>query len=418
MKPHIHVVFAGGGTGGHLFPGLAVAQRLAAQLRRPRITFVGSGKTFEREQVKTAGFDYLAIACHALPRAAREAVPFVVQNLAGYFAAQQFLCEAEVAAVVGLGGYASVPIARAAARARIPLVLLEQNVVPGRATRWLCRAAALVCTSFEQTASQLTCRCPIRLTGNPVREIPTAGASWVPRLACPTVPSALLDEPAVAPNPRDTDSRPVTEFSLPQESHAVLSSSPIRQILVLGGSAGARSLNQNVPRALYKLADKLTGCRILHQTGEADAQATRELYAKLALEATVVAFLADLPDVLPASDLAICRAGGTTVAELAVAGVPALLLPYPHATDDHQAQNARAILQCGGAVVLDERALPGRLDDCLAGVLGELLDDPLRRAEMSAAMSRAARPHAAADVAALIWSLVSSRARRKGALTT
>ena len=148
-KSTIHIVFSGGGTGGHLFPGLAVAQQLAAAVPGVRITFCGGGKPFERKYVGRAGFDYLTLPARPLPHGAREAVAFLVENVAGYLAASRFLGEEHVAAVVGLGGYASVPMARAATQRRVPLVLLEQNAVAGRATRWLARRAALVCTAFD-----------------------------------------------------------------------------------------------------------------------------------------------------------------------------------------------------------------------------------------------------------------------------
>ena len=150
-----------------MFPGLAVAEQLAAMIPLVRITFFGGGKPFERHWVTRAGFDYFAVAARPLPRSGREAVSFVVENLAGYLAAKRFLRETDVAAVIGLGGYASVPMAQAAARRRVPLVLLEQNAVPGRATRWSARRASLVCTSFKETMAG--CRCSVRVTGNPIR---------------------------------------------------------------------------------------------------------------------------------------------------------------------------------------------------------------------------------------------------------
>jgi UDP-N-acetylglucosamine--N-acetylmuramyl-(pentapeptide) pyrophosphoryl-undecaprenol N-acetylglucosamine transferase len=185
-----------------------------------------------------------------------------------------------------------------------------------------------------------------------------------------------------------------------------------RQLLVLGGSGGARSLNDNVPRALYKAHSLLAGWRIVHQSGEADLDATRELYRKLDIDATVSAFVADVPEVLAVSDLAICRAGGTTLAELAAAGVPTVLLPYPHATDDHQRRNADVFVAAGGALLVDERQLTGRLDDQLAETVGMLVAEADRLAAMSQAMLGLGRPDAAADVAALVWSVVSSQARR------
>jgi UDP-N-acetylglucosamine--N-acetylmuramyl-(pentapeptide) pyrophosphoryl-undecaprenol N-acetylglucosamine transferase len=365
-----HIVFAGGGTGGHLFPGLAVADRLASNIPQVRITFCGSGKPFERKHVERAGFEYFALPSRPLPHGACEAVAFVVENLASYLAASRFLKEEQIAAVVGLGGYASAPMARAAARRSVPLVLMEQNAVAGKATRWLASRAALICTTFEQTGAGLHARCPVRVTGNPVR------AGFLRKA------KAENQEPRIKPS---------------------------ATLLVLGGSGGARALNENVPRALYKIRPQLAGWQIVHQSGEADLETTQTLYAKLDLPATVVPFLGNMPAVLAATDLAVCRAGGTTLAELAVAGVPAVLLPYPHATDDHQAANARHFAAGGGCVTIDEREVQGRLDDQLADMLCFLVANNDLREQMSDAMCDLARPNAADDVAELIWSIVSSR---------
>jgi UDP-N-acetylglucosamine--N-acetylmuramyl-(pentapeptide) pyrophosphoryl-undecaprenol N-acetylglucosamine transferase len=366
----IHIVFSGGGTGGHLFPGLAVAEQLAMAIPRVRITFSGSGKPFERKCVEDAGFEYLALPSRPLPRGPREAVAFVVENFASYVVARRFLRDQDVSAVIGLGGYASVPMARAAARRHLPLVLLEQNATPGKATRWLARHASLICTAFDATGDALRCRCPVRMTGNPIR---------------------LGFEPS---------------------RRALPSRDAVRQLFVLGGSGGARSLNESVPRALYKVRPQLAGWRILHQTGESDRDATRMLYEKFGLPASVVPFIDDMPSALAATDLAVCRAGGTTLAELSAAGVPAVLLPYPHAADDHQAANARHFAAGGGCVTIDERQVQGRLDDSLADMACFLLANEDLRSRMSVAMFELARPNAAADVADLIWSIVSSRALR------
>ena len=386
-KNTVPIVFAGGGTGGHLFPGLAVAQRLAATIPHLRITFCGVGKPFERRAVSHAGFDYMTLPARPLPNRAREAVAFVVENLASYLAASRFLRDEHVAAVVGLGGYASVPMARAASRGRVPLVLLEQNAVPGKATRWLARRAALVCTAFDETGDLLRCRCPVRATGNPVR----SGFLTVARRERKELMEGQDPSPPSPPSP------------IPH---------PPSQLLVLGGSGGARSLNENVPRALYKIRGQVAGWKIVHQSGEADLEATRTLYAKFDLPATVMPFLGDMPAALAATDLAVCRAGGTTLAELAAMGVPAILLPYPHAADDHQAANARAYAARGGCITIDERDVPGRLDDQLADMLCFLLANDGLRQRMAAAMCGLGRHRAANDVAELIWSIASSRSHR------
>jgi UDP-N-acetylglucosamine--N-acetylmuramyl-(pentapeptide) pyrophosphoryl-undecaprenol N-acetylglucosamine transferase len=368
-KISTHIVFSGGGTGGHLFPGLAVAERLSAEIANLRVTFAGSGKAFERKHVLAAGYEYLALPCRPLPGKPGEAIPFVVENLAGYFAARRFLKVEGVDAVVGLGGYASVPMGRAAVHSSIPLALLEQNAIPGRATRWLSKRADLICTSFDETENCLTNRCTIRNTGNPVRK----------------------------------------EFFSPLPMGEGTSQ---RLLLILGGSGGARSINENVPRALYKLNRSLAGWKIVHQTGEADCEATQTLYRKLAIDATVLPFIHDLSHQLSQADLIVCRAGGTTLAELAAKAVPAVLVPFPAAKDDHQRKNARIYAEAGAAAIVEEPPAPGRLDDALADPLESLLTDAGWRQEMSAAMARLARPHAAEDVAELVWSLVCSRSWR------
>ncbi len=155
MTRQSHIVFAGGGTAGHLFPGLAVAARLRLLVPKLRITFIGTGRSFENERVVSAGCEYLALPCRPLPRRARETLRFLTDNLAGYYAAWRFLHEQSVSLVVGLGGYASAPAVRAAVSQRIPFILLEQNAVPGRATRWLARRAALVCGAFAEVRPRL-----------------------------------------------------------------------------------------------------------------------------------------------------------------------------------------------------------------------------------------------------------------------
>jgi UDP-N-acetylglucosamine--N-acetylmuramyl-(pentapeptide) pyrophosphoryl-undecaprenol N-acetylglucosamine transferase len=384
MSNEIPIVFAGGGTAGHLMPGLAVAEQLRAELRRVRVIFAGGGKPLERRLVADAGFEYCAVPCRALPRGPREAVPFLVQNVAGYLAARRWIKEECIAAVVGLGGYASVPLGRAALHSRIPLILLEQNVLPGRATRWLARGASLVCTSFAETADYLTSPGTVRLTGNPIRK---RGQNY-------------FSDGGQASG-RENSSDPFSRRS---------------RLLVLGGSGGARTLNENVPRALYKCGPQLADWEIIHQTGEGDATATAALYEKLALRATVAPFFDDVPELLATADLAVCRAGGTTLAELAAAGVPTVLLPYPRAKDDHQRKNGDALVAAGGAVLLDERELTGRLDDHLAETISALAGDAPRRTAMAAAMRDFAHPEAAGDVAALVWSVIASCSQQRPAV--
>jgi UDP-N-acetylglucosamine--N-acetylmuramyl-(pentapeptide) pyrophosphoryl-undecaprenol N-acetylglucosamine transferase len=354
----LHVVFAGGGTAGHLFPGLAVAERLVEAVPGARITFCGSGKPLEHGSVASAGFDYLALPCRSMPRRWWQTVPSLWTNAAGYFAARGWLARNACDVVVGLGGYASAAAARAAVDAGIPLVLLEQNAAPGRVTRWLAARADAVCVAFEVALTRLPAGCRVLVTGNPIR-------------------AGFARADAVGGSAR-------------------------RRLLILGGSAGAVSLNRAVPKALDRLRARLRGWEIVHQSGPAGLGETRELYSQLGLPSAVVPFLTDMPAMLGGAELAICRAGGTTLAELAAAGVPAVLIPYPHATDDHQLRNAEVLLQEGACLILDEKAAGEHLHVRLADVLAQVLDDPSARRRMGTAMRHFARPNAAADVAAEI----------------
>jgi UDP-N-acetylglucosamine--N-acetylmuramyl-(pentapeptide) pyrophosphoryl-undecaprenol N-acetylglucosamine transferase len=363
-----HVVFSGGGTGGHLFPGLAVADELRKLLPGARITFVGRGATFDRTEVTGAGYEFTSIRARPFPRKPWQAVGFLANHLARSREAGQFLAQNQVSLVVGLGGYVSVPVARAAASRGLPVVLLEQNAVAGRANRWLAPSASLICSAFEMD-EPWKCSCPVKVVGNPVRRRFLQGL--------------------------------------------VHSDGAARRLIVLAGSQGAKRLNEFVPRAIYKVGRAARGWEIIHQAGKRDLEATRTLYRKLGLVARVEPFLKDLPELLASTELVVSRAGGTTLAELAASGVPAVLIPYPHASRDHQRKNADRFVAAGAARLIDPRELHGRLDDRLAQVLGELATDQIVRRGMAAAMRKLARPQAARDVALLIRELLAARSLRE-----
>ena len=363
-----HIVFAGGGTGGHLFPGLAVAQQLRTLLPEATLTFAGSGKLLEQQQVATAGFRYVTIPCRPAPRRPWQTVRFVADNFAGYCAARWLLREQHVSLVVGLGSYSSAATVRAAQSHHLPTVLLEANAVPGRATRWLAPGASLVCAAFAQIEPHLK-MARVRVTGNPVRqEFLRAGRRAQPRL------------PMVA-NARK------------------------RQLVILGGSGGAERLNENLPRTCYKLGAALRNWQIVHQTGAGPVAATQELYMKLGIQAVVVSFIDNVADVLRASDLVVCRGGGTTLAELAVSATPAVVVPYAEATDDHQTENARRYAAEGACRLVVEHDPAARLDDRLVRTLRPLLTEPNQREQMSRHMQTLARPQAAQEIAGIIREL-------------
>ena len=350
-------MIAGGGTGGHLFPGIAVAE--AARRRDPEtpILFVGSARGIESRVVPQHGFE-LAV----LP-----AAPLRGRRMTGKVSALAALGSATVEArsllrrftphvVVGLGGYASAPAVVAGRFGRVPIVLLEQNAKPGLTTRLLARLADRVCVSFPETAAQFAAGQAV-VTGNPVRAFPA-------RPLTRPVPSGLT-------------------------------------LAIVGGSAGARRLNEAGPELRAALTD-LPELRLIHQTGLAEELGVRARYARFA-GVDVQPFIADMGALYAAVDLVICRAGATTIAELAAQGVPAIFVPYPHAADDHQRANAETLVRGGAArMVLDRDASGARL----AEEVRELVSLPGQLEEMGRRMRQFARPDAAERVLAVVDALI------------
>ena len=371
-----HVVLAGGTTGGHLFPGLAVAAELASRLPQIQLTFAGSGRQLEQKQVAAAGYPYVTIPCRPAPRKAWEAVRFLSDNFAGLLAAKWYLREQHVSLVVGLGSYASVPMAKAAVAQGIPLVLLEANAVPGRATRFLASSASAVCAQFESLAAHFKPNVRLRVTGLPVRH------SFAQQARPP---------------------------------RAVASAHRQRRLLVLGGSNGSTALNQNVPKAIYKLGEEMPDWQIVHQTGAGQVQPTQELYNKLGLQALVVSFIDNLPSILRETDLVVCRAGGSTLAELAHFAPATIVVPLPDSSEDHQRHNAQLFATAGACRMIDQSNPGDRLDDRLTRVLGHLIQDEAERTQLSRRLASLAHPRAAAEVAGLVLELLPQMTLRMAA---
>lgn len=359
--------FAGGGTGGHLTPGLAVAAELRAVDRDCRVLFVGSDRPLEEKLVAAAGFEHLALPVEPLPACRHHPLTFAWSSWHAYRMACRLLARESPTAVIGLGGFASVPLVLAATRRKIPTVLLEQNVIPGRATRFLSRRAAVVCTTFPPTASRLPRRALILRTGNPVR-------------------SAVADL---------CRSRPADEPRSPPT------------LLVLGGSQGAESLNDAVTAMLARRLMPLAGWRIVHQTGASQHDAVAEVYRALSIEHVVQPFFENVADLYTQATLVVSRAGATTLAELACAGCPAVLVPYPQAADNHQLANARLFEESGAATVVEHAALPAATAEQLASTVALLAEDASRRAAMRQAMRKLARPAAARNVVTVLQTLAA-----------
>lgn len=343
--------FAGGGTGGHLFPGLAVATEIRVREPDARIVFIGSERSLEQDLVTRHGFEHLGLPSEPLTRLWRNPLAFLCGNWRAYRAAKRLIRKERPTAVVGLGGFASAPIVLAAHRFGVPPLLLEQNSIPGRSTRWLSRWANAVCLSYPASAAYFTPRVKTRLTGNPVR-------TQIVELA--------------------------TRFDAPKED--ALGGHP-PTLLVLGGSQGAQPLNEALLWLLEREPQLLTGWRIVHQTGTAQHSVIQHRYQELGIEAEVVAFIQDITERYRAATLVVSRAGATTLAELACAGLPAVLVPYPLAADNHQWHNARTFEIAGAASIV----LQGATAEATGQVLLDGLRPPLAKPELLQSMSQAMR---------------------------
>jgi len=357
----LRVIVAGGGTGGHLFPGLAVADALAHR-RRCRVTFVGSSHGIETRVVPKRGYPLRTLPVRALRGQGPVALAASVLRLpACWVAARLILEEIRPDLLVGVGGYASAPAVVAGWSRRTPTVLLEQNAHPGATNRVLARFADRICASFPESVQYFPAERTI-LTGNPVR-----------------LPVGV-----------ETERR--SGFS----------------VLIFGGSAGAHRLNEVGVEAMALMARAGGPPRIVHQTGEADLESVRNRYRELGLDADVRSFIDDMAAAYAGADLIVCRAGATTLAEITALGKAALLVPYPYAADDHQRKNAESLVERGAARMILDRDLSAQR---LADTIAELRAAPDRIAEMVKRARAVGRPDAADRVVDVCMELVERRRR-------
>lgn len=372
------VIFAGGGTGGHLFPGIAVARELLQSEPDARVLFVGSQKPIEQDIVTGAGFEHVALPSVSPSLAPTRIGSSWLRNWKAYRQARAIIARERPHAVVGLGGFASVPPVLSAWRAGVPIVLLEQNVVPGKATRWLSRFADTVCLPWAETANRFSPRIRVVVTGNPIRrEIAALATANDESLMRETPTTAVSNEP----------------------SQAVRASTRSSTLLILGGSQGAASLNAAVLDALAALHTELSGWQIVHQTGVADLDTTRQRYAALSLAADVQPFIRDMTEQYRNATCVISRAGATTLAELASAGLPALLVPLPTSAHDHQRLNAQLFVDHSAALMVEPSS---PTVDSLRASLIQLLSDQRLRDRLRQNLRGLARPQAASAVVAIV----------------
>ena len=349
----MRLLLAGGGTGGHLFPAVALAEQLRREEPDSAVLFVGTERGLEFRLLPELGWPLRTVAMRGWAGASLAAR---CKGLAGLgrslLQSQRILSEFRPDVVVGVGGYASVPVLLAARLSGVPYLIHEQNAWPGLANRLLGRAAQRVCLSFPE-AGQAFRHVRKVVTGNPVRAAMEQ---------CPELPAGTL------------------------------------QLLVFGGSQGARAINRALVGALPQLQALRGALRIVHQAGADEVETVQAGYREAGWAAVEVGpFITDMAAAYAAASLVVCRAGATTLAELTACGRPAILIPYPYAAGNHQVANATALAAKGAALMIEESSLtPADLGRLIAS----LLADPPRLASMAAAARSQAQRGAAARLLA------------------
>ncbi|MBU0638587.1 MAG: UDP-N-acetylglucosamine--N-acetylmuramyl-(pentapeptide) pyrophosphoryl-undecaprenol N-acetylglucosamine transferase [Planctomycetes bacterium] len=364
----VHIVFAGGGTGGHLFPGLAVARAVRQHAPQASVTFFTTNRDLDRQLLSPTDFARLPQRVQPFPARPWSWPTFLLAWRASLRAAREFLREHQPQAVLGLGGYAAGPPVIAARRLGIRTAILNPDALPGRANRRLAQEADLVVLQWDCSRSHFPVGTHCQTLGCPIR-----------------------------PDFAQADGRAGRQhFDLEPDR-------PL--LLVTGASQGARNINQIITRIWPSFLSTHPEWQLLHLTGPADEATSRAAYGTAGVPAQVVPFTHEMHLALAAADAVVSRAGASTLAELAILGKPAILLPYPYHRDRHQHANAQVLVDAGAALLVEDRCDAQKTGGPLLAAL-ELLADTNTRGNMAAAARAGARPNAAQDVAA--WLLGQS----------
>jgi UDP-N-acetylglucosamine--N-acetylmuramyl-(pentapeptide) pyrophosphoryl-undecaprenol N-acetylglucosamine transferase len=335
------IVIAAGGTGGHLYPAVALAREFLRRDPAVRILFVGTARGIESKVLAHEGFELLLITAEpVMGKGWRGVVQGALSMPRGIWQSLGILRQHRADLVVGVGGYTSPAMVTAAALKGISRVILEPNAYPGMANTVVAPLAQRIFLAFESAAARFD-RGKVRVVGTPIRR----------------------------------------EFLEQSGGIGAALSASGPHVLIFGGSQGARAINSAVLEGLASLVRRVPGLTITHQTGEADYDRVNAAYRALGINAEVAPFFYDMPRVLRAADLVVARAGAMTIAELTACGKPAVLIPLPTAIYDHQTRNAREMEAAGGAVVLPQADLTGAR---LSELIGAILQDPQRLDTMRA----------------------------------
>jgi UDP-N-acetylglucosamine--N-acetylmuramyl-(pentapeptide) pyrophosphoryl-undecaprenol N-acetylglucosamine transferase len=362
----LKVIIAGGGTGGHLFPGLALAEEFKRRDNATEVVFVGTEHGIESKIIPREGYRIEFLRAEGfIGRSLLKKIKALVKSAIATFDAYRILKGVMPDLVIGVGGYASGALVLVATMRSVPTMIHEQNSVPGLTNKILGRVVKRICVTYHESLSGFPMG-RTYLTGNPIRLKILKGER---EAACRL-------------------------FSLEKDMFTVF---------IFGGSSGARSINRTMVDALNHLGDLKEKIQFLHQTGDKDFENIRDAYRKAGVKGTVAPFIYQMAEAYAAADVVISRAGATTLAEITALGKPAILIPYPYAAGRHQELNALKLREMGAAYVMFDSAMKG---ETLAGSIRELYENERIRADMKKASTGLGRPDACGRIVDIAISLI------------
>ncbi len=367
----MNIVIAGGGTGGHVFPGIAVARELKRVLDDVEVTFIGTIEGIEASVVPKEGFNIKFIRSEGIVgRSAYKMISSALKIPLSIKDSYRILKDLKADVVLGVGGYCSGSVLLTAFLMGIPTIIHEQNIIPGFANKVLGKFAGVVAVTYFESINFFP-KEKTHLTGNPIRDEILKGDRG----------------------------RGYRTFALKKG---------LFTIFVFGGSSGASNINKGMGEALVYLEDYKDKIQFLHQTGEKDFNFVREFYYAKGFRGTVIPFTHNMADAYAVADLVISRAGATTIAELTTCGKAAILIPYPFAAGNHQVANARKLLDIGAARMILDSELNGRI---LSGLVRHLLEDPDSIGEIERISRSIGRPNATKKIFDLMMSIVKKKSK-------
>ncbi len=366
------MIFAGGGTGGHLMAGISIADEISSRFPDARIVFFCTDLKREAGYLETSGYQIRQIRAQKLP-SFRHVPVFLFMSLLGIISSLVHMIAIRPDVVVGLGGYGSFLPVIAAYLLRVPIVLIEQNSIPGRANRILARGAQTILCHWGDTVKLFKKARSIQVTGIPVRK----EVMW------------------------DTLEKNYEIFNLDSQA---------KTLLIMGGSQGAQTINRVLLQCLPKLKKMIPELQIIHLTGKLGYGEAKMVYGKMGIRAFVTAYFEDMSLIYRIADLMISRSGANTVAEIAEVGVPAILIPYPYATDNHQYWNAHELAKSGGAIIVNQQDLNPEM---ITEMILRLLTNREKLDEMQSLNKKQSKPYAAKRVVDGILQTLAKRREGK-----